>query len=124
MVPMPPRNEVDFYKHWRENILSNPVVVMRVIEVDGAVAGHVSSFFRNERFFIGYWLGKKYWGRGIASAAVAEFIARHEARRPLSACVAVTNGASLRVLIKCGFKIAEKSVKGPDEVEEYRLELT
>lgn len=51
---------------------------------------------------IGYWIGKEYWGRGIATEALAAFLLL-ETRRPLLAYAARDNVASIRVLEKCGF---------------------
>lgn len=56
---------------------------------------------------LGYWIGRRYWGRGIASAAVHEMIAH--AFGPLDyvrlhAGVFVHNPASVRVLEKTGFE--------------------
>ena len=57
---------------------------------------------------VGYWLGRAHWGRGIASRAVGELVARLRAdgpphAGPLHAIVAHGNDASMRVLEKAGF---------------------
>ena len=44
------------------------------------------------------------WGRGIATRALQAFL-QLEATRPLYAHAASDNGASIRVLTKCGFLI-------------------
>jgi RimJ/RimL family protein N-acetyltransferase len=49
------------------------------------------------------WIGKEFWGRGIATRALAEFLRLVEAR-PLLARVARDNVGSIRVLEKCGFE--------------------
>jgi RimJ/RimL family protein N-acetyltransferase len=49
-----------------------------------------------------YWLGKAFWGNGIATLALTEFL-RIFNTRPLYASVAKDNAASIRVLEKCGF---------------------
>ena len=123
MAVVVPRDEAEFFRHWRENILSNEEVKIKTIEVNDAVVGDVTSFILGGRLSVGYWLAKKYWGQGIATTAVMEFVAVHEKRRPLSACVAVTNIASYRVLQKCGFRQVGDSAKASDGVDEYRLEL-
>ena len=74
---------------------------------------------------IGYWLGREFWGRGIASAAVL-LLLRFESTRPLIARVAKHNLGSIRVLEKAGFtRVGEDvfSLPGPTPVEEiiYRL---
>jgi ribosomal-protein-alanine N-acetyltransferase len=55
---------------------------------------------------IGYWIGEPFWGRGIASAAVAEATAYGFVRLGLEriqAAVFAENRASVRVLEKSGF---------------------
>jgi RimJ/RimL family protein N-acetyltransferase len=53
---------------------------------------------------VGYWLGREFWGKGIATRALVEFL-KVVAERPLYARVAKHNIASFRVLEKCGFKL-------------------
>jgi ribosomal-protein-alanine N-acetyltransferase len=54
---------------------------------------------------IGYWIGRPYWGRGYATAAVALLIeeARRRGLERLYAEVYVENPPSMRVLQKAGF---------------------
>ncbi len=55
---------------------------------------------------VGYWLGKEYWGRGIASAAlrlVCDYAFEQLALQRIFALPMVRNVASLRVLEKAGF---------------------
>jgi RimJ/RimL family protein N-acetyltransferase len=49
-----------------------------------------------------YWIGRSYWGKGIATNALKAFLAVDRSR-PLYARVASDNVASGRVLEKCGF---------------------
>jgi RimJ/RimL family protein N-acetyltransferase len=83
-------------------IMADPEVLIRTIDVDGAVAGQVLSFPRDGVREVGYWLGREYWGRGLASAALAEFLVV-DRRRPLHGVVAEHNVASRRVLECNGF---------------------
>ncbi len=69
------------------------------------VAGHIVSFERLDNREVGYWLGKEFWGKGIASAALAEYV-RMIPERPLHARAASDNAASIRVLEKCGFRVS------------------
>jgi len=81
-----------------------------VIEVDGALAGgiglrpHAGESAGVAEF--GYWLGRDYWGRGIATEAArlltAFAFARRKLRR-LEAHVFAPNVPSAHVLEKCGF---------------------
>lgn len=117
------RDEVEFFKHWRETILPDPETVIKTIEFEGAVVGDVTSFILEGRRVVGYWIAQKYWGRGIATAALKEFLRTCEKRRPLSAYVAVKNAASFRVLEKCGFRRVGEAITASDGVKEFRMEL-
>lgn len=80
------------------------------IEVDGALAGGIGfeplSGERSGTATFGYWLGRDYWGRGVATDA-AQMLSDHALRdgglRRLEATVFAPNRASARVLEKCGF---------------------
>jgi RimJ/RimL family protein N-acetyltransferase len=72
---------------------------------------------------VGYWIGKEFWGRGIATRALALFLAE-VSERPLYASVATSNVGSIRVLEKCGFTISQGEDPHPDpDVEELLYEL-
>jgi len=92
------------------------------------VAGYVVSFERADLREVGYWIGKEFWGRGIATLALGSFLECDPAR-PLHARVAKSNRGSVRVLEKCGFTIcADETVpplveRGKDGVEESLLRL-
>jgi len=118
MAVFPAREREAFDAHWRR-ILADEALVAFVIDVDGEVAGNVVSWEQDGRRLVGYWLGREYWGRGLATAALAELVQQLEAR-PLHAWVAATNGGSIRVLEKCGFvRVGEHT----SDVEEYLYEL-
>jgi RimJ/RimL family protein N-acetyltransferase len=90
------------------------------------VAGHVVKFERFDQPEITYWIGREHWGKGLASAALREFL-RLVQVRPLYARVAKDNIASIRVLEKCGFTYCGEdkcfsNARGV-EVEEHILVL-
>jgi RimJ/RimL family protein N-acetyltransferase len=101
MAAFPARDRDAFFTHWNR-ILSDGTVTIRTILVDGAVGGNVLSFMHEGTIEVGYWLGREFWGCGVATKALAAFVSLVE-DRPLSAAVAVHNAASIRVLEKCGF---------------------
>lgn len=92
-----------FRAHWNR-ILSDPTVEMRTITADGEVAGSVGKYEQMGRAEITYWIGRDYWGRGIATFALRRFLDELEVR-PIFAAAAKDNIGSLRVLQKCGFEI-------------------
>ena len=100
--------------------LSLPFLGMTVVLADGTVAGNVVYWEAAGEPNIAYWLGKAHWGKGIASAALAQFLTKIEAR-PVYAHVAKHNFASIRVLQKCGFQLARKDMS--DDGEELVMEL-
>jgi RimJ/RimL family protein N-acetyltransferase len=115
MAAFPPRDRNAFMAHWTR-ILADETVIKKAILFDGDVAGNVVSFVRSGEREVGYWIGKNYWGRGVATQALSEFLDHVEAR-PLYGHVARHNGASIRVLQKCGFRISG------EEQEEVILKL-
>lgn len=98
------KNREDYFA-LRQRLLTNPENIMRVIVLEeGEIAGDIVSW-RTESGGreIGYRIGQKYWGRGIATAAVTAFTAELT-ERPLYAHVVHWNPGSMRVLDKCGFE--------------------
>ncbi len=91
------------------------------------MAGNVVSFELAGTRNVGYWIGRQYWGKGIATTALAAFLDQVQAR-PLYAHVAKHNRASLRVLEKCGFTIfgedrVDLDASG-EQIEEYLLKVS
>lgn len=97
-----PHDRTAFTERWRR-LLSDPSKRARTIALDGAVAGSISSWSNEGVREVTYWLGREHWGQGIATRALAEFLAEVETERPLQAATAFDNVGSQRVLEKCGF---------------------
>ena len=103
-------------------------MVLRTIVVDGEVAGNVVSWKEAAgRRLVGYWVGREFWGHGIATAALALFL-NQVTERPLHAYVATSNVGSIRVLEKCGFRRLPMDAQAPasnarDGIEEAVLAL-
>lgn len=125
MTSFPPRDEKTFYEHWSK-IMVNPNIFIRTILFNDQVAGSILSFEMEGEREVGYWLGKEFWGQGIASESLKQFLVQ-EKMRPLFAHIAKQNHASKRVLEKCGFIVlAEtkwKFTPESEEVDEYLLKL-
>lgn len=98
-----PRSAVDFDAHW-ERVLENPNVVVKSILVGDMLAGCISCFQSDGLDSVGYWIGREFWGKGVATRALELFLIGVTIR-PLHTRVAVSNVASLRVLQKCGFVV-------------------
>lgn len=106
--------------------LQDPTIISLTILVGETVAGSVASYEMDGEREVGYWLGREYWGQGIATEALGQFL-RRVTIRPLHARVAADNVASRRVLEKCGFIVtgAEHSFANARsaEIEELILRL-
>jgi RimJ/RimL family protein N-acetyltransferase len=126
MAAFPARDEGAFMTHWKTKVLGDGSVLVKTILFDGEVAGNIVCFEQLGDRDVGYWLGKEYWGKGIATRALEEFLRQIETR-PLYAHVAKHNIGSRRVLEKCGFTISGEErffsqILGED-IEEYILVL-
>lgn len=107
MAAFPARDQEAFMEHWRANILGNDAGRKRTILLDGEVVGNMLSWEQSGDTLVGYWIGREYWGRGVASRALALFL-REVGERPLHAHVATHNAGSIRVLEKSGFRIVRE----------------
>ena len=110
MSAYPSKDRGEFIRHW-EGIMKNKNVTARTIIYKEKVAGHII-FWKESKYEqrVGYWIGKEFWRRGIASAAVAEFLLLVNIR-PLFAEVANHNAASQKVLQKNGFTLHDEGTQ-------------
>jgi ribosomal-protein-alanine N-acetyltransferase len=95
---------------WIENSAKSDYI--KAIECKGAFVGCISAtigdFEYNRSAELGYWVARDLWNTGIATAAVKEFSnilfeTTHIVR--LFVSVVSSNGASIRVLEKNGYKL-------------------
>jgi len=121
-----PSDKAAFKAHW-EKILNNEAIIKKTVIYRGNVAGHVSSFEQFGEREVSYWIGREYWGKGVATEALSQFLDCITIR-PLYARAAKDNIASIRVLEKCGFEIKGEdkgySNSRAEEVEEFILKLS
>ncbi|MGW3950684.1 GNAT family N-acetyltransferase [Streptomyces sp. NPDC004752] len=110
----PPRERDAFLTHWRKRVLPDPDCLVRTVTAGGEIAGNIVSWSQGEQRFIGYWLGRAYWGRGIGSRALGLFL-HEEHTRPLYADPFSGNTASVRLLRRHGFEDADTVRDGDDE---------
>lgn len=126
----------NFERKWLEKTIKNyrlkkPTTYNLAILFDGIYVGNIGTHkidYENSSLEIGYWIGKKYWGNGIASKALKLFIKELEEKFKPKRIVGYAftfNPASKRVMEKCGFKIEgiRKYVfKGKDKFyDDYQL---
>jgi RimJ/RimL family protein N-acetyltransferase len=105
MAAFPSQELAPFMAHWNK-ILGDQSIAKCTILFDGEVAGNIVAYGPPKERCVGYWIGRAFWGQGVATAALLLFL-EVETTRPLFAFVASHNAGSLRVLDKCGFVSAE-----------------
>ena len=113
-----PRERDAFYEHWHRILADDDLVAKTIVSGD-EVAGNIGSFGRDGKRLVGYWLGREFWGQGLATRALAELVA--ELDRPLYAEVATTNIGSIRVLEKCGFQVVGSETEQDETFGEIEL---
>lgn len=121
MAVFPARDREAFDAHWRR-LLADDSLVKRTIVDGGAVAGNIGCWEQDGRLLVGYWVGREFWGRGLATAALAELVAEIP-ERPLHAWVASSNVGSIRVLEKCGFVEVERRAEHDEHSGEVIEEI-
>ena len=118
MAIFPARDRETFDAHWRR-ILADDSVFKKTIVHEGEPAGNIGCWQQDGQRLVGYWVGRDFWGKGLATRAVAELV-EEVADRPLHAWVATSNVGSIRVLEKCGFvQVGSRTT----DVEELLFEL-
>ena len=114
-----------FERRW-SRIAADETAIARAVVVEGEVAGTISSWGGPDEREVTYWIGRSYWGQGIATCALDAFLAV-DRLRPLHARVASDNVVSRRVLEKCGFRVIATergfAEARAGEIEEFVLRL-
>lgn len=124
MAAFASRDSESFMTHWAK-IMADKSVILKTIVFDDQVAGNIVCWEQDGEREVGYWIGKEYWGKGIATKALEEFLNRVKTR-PLVAHVAKHNIGSRRVLEKCGFTLIKEDKyynASGEEIEEVILKL-
>ena len=83
-------------------LLIDPTINMRTIKANDEIAGTIAKFVMENEAEITYCIDRKFWGQGIATTALNDFL-KIEQTRPIYAKVAFDNYGSQKVLEKCGF---------------------
>jgi RimJ/RimL family protein N-acetyltransferase len=98
-----PADKDAFAAHWAK-IQADASVTIRTILFESQVAGYVAGFVRGDEPEVTYWIGREFWGKGIATSGLSAFLQFLKVR-PLYARTAKDHISSQRVLEKCGFAI-------------------
>lgn len=85
----------------------DPAVTPRAILAGDRLVGMINVFPRDNRDYVGYWIHRDHWGRGIATRAIMLLVSEFT-RRPLFAQVVAHNTASLRALERNNFAIISR----------------
>ncbi len=120
-------NDKTAYIEKYTKFLTDPTINMRTIKVNNLIAGSIAKYLTENEPEITYWIDRKYWGKGIATTALKEFL-KIEKVRPIYARTAFDNYGSQKVLEKCGF-VKIGTDKGfanarQAEIEEYIYKLS
>jgi RimJ/RimL family protein N-acetyltransferase len=124
MAAFPSRDREAFMMHWAK-IMADEKNIIQTVLYNNQIAGSIMSWEMAGEWEVGYWYGREYWGKGIATQALIKYLSVAKTR-PLYAHVAKHNIGSRRVLEKSGFNvIGEDTYTNPAgvEVEEFILKL-
>ena len=110
MADVPARTREAFYQHWQQNIFANQHSMAIGIWYNKMLVGHLVSWVNLELAtidepevrLIGYWIGREYWGQGIATHALRMFL-QHYIKSPVYAYIDAQNQGSLKVVQANGF---------------------
>ncbi len=83
--------------------LLDPTIHMCTIRINEIIVGSISKFVMFDESEITYWIDKSFWGKGIATIALREFL-KIELSRPIYGRTAFDNFGSQKVLENNGFK--------------------
>lgn len=108
-------------------LIADPTVNNQTIILNNSIVGSIAKFVMEGNAEITYWIDRKFWGQGIATKALNEFL-RIESTRPILGRVAFDNFGSQKVLEKSGF-VKIGTDKGfasarQTEIEEYIYQLS
>lgn len=92
----------DAYLQKFRKILADGANVTKVVEIGGEIVGSVAAFPIEGDTEITYWIRKDWWGRGVATRALAALLDEVTVR-PVYGRVAEDNLGSIRVLERNGF---------------------
>src|SRR5258708_18977070 len=96
------KDKAAFDAHWQK-ILNSPQNTNRTIVAEGQVAGYIACYPDGEHMEVTYWLGRGFWGRGMATQALKRMLGQ-VAERPIFDREATDKIRSIRELKKSHVK--------------------
>jgi hypothetical protein len=101
-----------FERRW-SRLRADDTVINRVVVVDGEVAGTIGSWGDPGEREVTYWIGRSYWGKGIATAALNAFLTVDPCARSTHALLVTTSrrAASSRSVAFVSSRLSEASPK-------------
>ena len=111
MADFPARSNEDFITHWKQNIFANSASITQSIWFNDQLVGHLVSWIDQNKSIqddgagirlIGYWIGREFWGQGIATQALKLFLKQYISS-PVYAYIDKHNMGSLKVVEYNGF---------------------
>ena len=109
-TPEDPNNKEAYMKKWT-GIVENSSIDMQTIWEDDTLIGSVLHFTIGDETNVSYIIEKSYWGKGIATKALAQFIAQSD-KAAFYARTAFDNFGSQKVLEKNGFYKSNEALPG------------
>ena len=84
-----PSDEEKFRAHWAK-IRNDEKIIIRTVIYRDHVVGHVLSYVDDSSGApeVSYWIGRRFWGQGLATQALREFLLHVNRKRPIFARVA------------------------------------
>ena len=70
MAAFPARDREAFDAHWQK-ILADDTLTTKTVIFEDRVAGNVGSWPQDGKRLVGYWIGREFWGQGLATRALA-----------------------------------------------------
>jgi RimJ/RimL family protein N-acetyltransferase len=96
-----PNDEAAYMEKYTK-LLADPTINNQTIWIDGVIVGSVAKYEMEGDAEITYWIDRKFWGQGIATKALREFL-KIELIRPIFGRAAFDNYGSQKVMENCGF---------------------
>jgi RimJ/RimL family protein N-acetyltransferase len=101
MAAFPSRDWPTYLAH-QTGVIADPTTVKMTVLVGAEIVGDMGCWGAQGAREVGYWIGREFWGRHIATDALRLFL-DVVSDRPLRGYVVPSNPASQKVLLSCGF---------------------